>query len=165
MYKNKKMEFIKNLSFETLVSILGLIGFGGVVGAFISHLLQKDREVNMQSRERKIEAYSSLLNYSRGFMGDPALSYEEALKYQQEFLKKFYNDILLFSSEEVIESADKFFNTVSISHTNKDVTTDALFVLTESMRKDIGLKSSKIKERDRFYTVNVEDLKKKRGVN
>ncbi|HBI17101.1 MAG: hypothetical protein UR60_C0021G0021 [Candidatus Moranbacteria bacterium GW2011_GWF2_34_56] len=158
------MEFIKNLSFETLVSILGLVGFGGIIGAFIGHLLQKDREANMQSRVKKIEAYSSLLNYSRGFMGDPTLSYEEALSYQQEFLKKFYNDILLFSSKEVIESVDKFFDTVSISHTNKDIVTDALFTLTESMRKDIGLKSNKIKERDKFYTVNTEDLKKKKGV-
>ena len=92
--------------------------------------------------ERKIQSYSNLIDFSRAFMGDPNFDYDGALHSQQEFIKKFHNDILLNSSADVIKSVDNFFDSVSISYSNKDESTDALFRMIATLRKDLGLNAN-----------------------
>lgn len=147
---------------NNLISVFTLLGVGGVVGAFINHLLQKSREIQNRAIERKIKSYSNLIDGARAFIGDPTLDYETALVAQQEFIKKFHNDILLYASDEVIKSVDRFFGSVSISYSNKDESTDALFNMIAVMRSDLGLSRKDLLERHKVYTVNIEDLKKKK---
>jgi len=154
---------LQSFTTENTISILSLLGIGAIVGAWVNHRFQKNREKTARSIQSKMEAYSSLLNFASGFLGDPNLDYEEALKYQREFIKKFHNDILLFSPSSVIRAADNFFDSVSISYSNKDESTDALFGLIAAMRKDLGNSDlSEVENRYKFYSVNIEDLKKKK---
>ncbi|GEM_PF-2339969 len=152
------------INIETVISILALLGIGGLLGALANHLLQKSRDKESRSITRKIEAYSDLLNFTKGFLGDPNLDYHESLKYQQNFLKKFHNDILLFASSDVIKATDIFLDSVSISHTNKDESTDAIFRLITAMRNDLGLDTGdEVSKRYKMYAVNLDDLRKKKG--
>jgi hypothetical protein len=141
-----------------LISVLS----GGTVAIinFFLVIKQKSREIE---RNQKIKAYSEFLDMARGFLNDPTLNFDESLNSQKNFIKKFYNEIWVSASSDVIKKINGFFETVSITHANENDQTKALNDLILAIRADLGLTTdNKLNGKYKIYTPNKEALNREK---
>jgi len=91
--------------------------------------------------DKKLISYSELINYSRAFMNDPTLTFEERKLMANNFLLKYYNEILPFSSKAVILSVQNFlFNSwTNFVDTQQNNQTKALAQVIAAIRSDLWL--------------------------
>jgi hypothetical protein len=100
---------------QTTISILTLLGIGGILGGYISYLLDKKKEREFKVLEQKEKRYKSCLLYM------DALFEPENIKYLSsrqpdiddaddviEYLKMEYHEMMLYASKEVILSVKAF---------------------------------------------------------
>lgn len=147
------------MEISVLLYLLSSI-IGGVVVKIIDYFLrlrEKRRELKQQFKR---EAYGNFLNKARSFLNDPNMDEEEIINYQKEFIKRYYNEIIVSAPQEVVEAIENFFETVSIAYANKDETTEALEQAITKIRKDLNLSAKDIKFK--AYTPNIKQIKKEK---
>jgi len=92
-----------NINIETILSLLSLLGLGGIIGAYINHLFEVRRETQRRIAERKETQYKIFLEDLIGFWE----GWEDKLK-QKRFMEELYSHAPLYASDEVIKLANSY---------------------------------------------------------
>lgn len=121
------------MNFESIITILSLLGIGSIIGAYINHLLESKRETQRRIAERKESQYKTFLENLIGFFE----GWEDAQK-KEKFMEELYTHAPLYASDEVIRLANQFlrsFNDKNLSHSGKSDVYYRKLVL--AIRKDL----------------------------
>lgn len=97
-----------NFDTQTVISILGLLGIGGVIGAYFNHLLEKKREMELRIVERREDQYKLFLENIIGFF-EGWVNKER----QKNFMEELYTHAPLYASDEVIKLSNKYLEAFS----------------------------------------------------
>ena len=92
-----------NLDVGTVLSILSLLGIGGVVGAYFNHLFERKWEIEKKLVARKEEQYRKFLENLLAFY--EGWSDQDAKK---NFMRELYTHAPLYASDKVIRCANEF---------------------------------------------------------
>ena len=92
-----------NFNIETILSILALLGIGGVIGAYFNHFLERKREMERRIVERKEEQYRNFLENLLAFFE----GWHDKQK-KEKFMIELYTHAPLYASDEVIKLANEF---------------------------------------------------------
>lgn len=94
---------------QIIISVLTLLGLGSVIGAYVTSLLDKKKELEFKLLEQKERRYKSCLLYMNTFFEPKNIKY---LSNRQpdidnahdviEYLKMEYYEMMLYASKEVI---------------------------------------------------------------
>jgi len=102
-------------SIQTIVSVLTLLGLGGILGGYITYLLDKKKEREFKVLEQKEKRYKSCLLYMDAFFEPKNIKYlssrQPDIDNAQdviEYLKMEYHEMMLYASKEVILSVKVF---------------------------------------------------------
>ncbi len=134
---------------DILQSIVIAITSGAVVSIF-NYLLTKDEE----KRQFKMKSYSELLDNTRAFLDDPNLSKEERRKVKKAFLKKYYDEIILFANKDTQKEIEDFIKTGGVSSTNSDGQVEKLKNMIQAIRKDLGNKGN-LSQDFKMYSLDI----------
>ena len=100
---------------QTIISALTLLGVGGIVGGYITYLLDKKKEREFKILEQKEKRYKSCLLYMDAFFEPKNIKYlssrQPDIDNAQdviEYLKMEYHEMMLYASKEVILSVKAF---------------------------------------------------------
>ncbi|HEX5036179.1 MAG TPA: hypothetical protein VFX30_03375 [bacterium] len=108
---------IQNMSnsVQITLSILTLLGIGGVIGGYITYLLDKKKEREFKVLEQKEKRYKSCLLYMDAFFEPKNIKYLSSRhpdinseKDVIEYLKMEYHEMALYASRTVIFSVKTF---------------------------------------------------------
>lgn len=104
-----------NEFFQIIFSALTLLGIGGVVGGYITYLLDKKKEREFKVLEQKEKRYKSCLLYMDAFFEPRNIKYLSSRQPDIdnardiiEYLKMEYHEMILYASKEVILSVKTF---------------------------------------------------------
>ena len=148
--------------YKDLLIPLGSAVIGGGVVAFINYWLGIKGKKEFLKEEAKRKAYGDFLNNAKAFANDPNMSPDDAIQKQKNFIKKYYNEIILSAPKEVIDSIDDFFDSVSISYANDREKIKSFSNMITKMREDLG--SDNIKNDNlKIYTPTAEAIKKEKS--
>ena len=128
-----------NFDVQTVISILGLLGIGGIVGAYISHFLEKKREMELRIVERREDQYKRFLENIIGFF-EGWINKER----QKNFMEELYTHSPLYASDEVIKLANKYLETFSSkkdSNERDEYYKDLVIAIRKELRKLQGEKT------------------------
>jgi hypothetical protein len=143
---------------ETIISVLGLLGIGGIIGgiigSYIQHILSQRRETEKRIQSLNVKHYESTLVFMRIVLNpkaidqfnvkreDPLLSKLDNLNdvrfYARKRLIEFYYSSLLFSPDEVLSVMKEFID---------NPTEDNFIKSANAMRKDLWKKKTKMEFR------------------
>ena len=100
---------------QIIISVLTLLGLGGIVGGYITYLLDKKKEREFKVLEQKEKRYKSCLLYMDAFFEPKNIKYlssrQPDIDNAQdviEYLKMEYHEMMLYASKEVIFSVKAF---------------------------------------------------------
>ena len=100
---------------QTIISTLTLLGLGGILGGYITYLLDKKKEREFKVLEQKEKRYKSCLLYMDAFFEPKNIKYlssrQPDIDNAQdviEYLKMEYHEMILYASKEVIFSVKAF---------------------------------------------------------
>src|SRR3990172_7931911 len=100
---------------QTIISTLTLLGLGGILGGYITYLLDKKKEREFKVLEQKEKRYKSCLLYMDAFFEPKNIKYLSSrqpdidnAKDVIEYLKMEYHEMILYASKEVILSVKAF---------------------------------------------------------
>jgi len=100
---------------QTILSALTLLGLGGILGGYITYLLDKKKEREFKILEQKEKRYKSCLLYMDAFFEPKNIKYlssrQPDIDNAQdviEYLKMEYHEMMLYASKEVILSVKAF---------------------------------------------------------
>jgi len=130
------------MDIQTILPFIGVLGLGGAIGAYIQHLLNKQRETDTKIQNLNVGKYQSDLvfmrcvlkpeNVAQFHINDPNIeklkTTKDVQEYAQEKLCECYYSSLLYSSDEVLVNLKEFVE----NPTEANFTNTAL-----SMRKDL----------------------------
>lgn len=109
-----------NDSVQTIFSALTLIGVGGIVGGYVTYLLDKKKEREFKVLEQKEKRYKSCLLYMDAFFEPKNIKYLSSRQPDIddaqdiiEYLKMEYHEMMLYASKEVINSVKMFIENPS----------------------------------------------------
>lgn len=136
------------MEFQVIISVLSLLGLGGIVGGYIQHLLNQKRETDLRIQDLNEGKYRSTLifmrcvlkpeNVNQFHIEDPHIprsKNEKIKKYVLDKLTEFYYNSLLYASDDVLRKFRQFINEPS----------EYNFMETAiAMRKDLWGKRTKI---------------------
>ncbi|OGZ17850.1 MAG: hypothetical protein A2V72_00735 [Candidatus Nealsonbacteria bacterium RBG_13_37_56] len=94
---------MNNINLEIILSILALLGVGGIIGAYINHLLEVKRETQRRIAERKEDQYKTFLEKLIGFFE----GWEDKNK-QEKFMEELYTHAPLYASDKVIKLSNDY---------------------------------------------------------
>lgn len=97
-----------NFDVQTMISIVSLLGIGGIIGVFITHSLEKKREMELRIVERREDQYKRFLENIIGFF-EGWVNKER----QRNFMEELYTHAPLYASDEVIKLANKYLESFS----------------------------------------------------
>lgn len=143
------------MNFESIITILSLLGIGSVLGAYINHLLEGKRETHRRIAERKESQYKIFLENLIGFFE----GWNDEQK-KEKFMEELYTHAPLYASDEVVRLANEFlrsFNDKDLTHGGTSDTYYRKLVL--AIRKDLKKilsGKSKLQESD----IDVQKLNK-----
>jgi len=152
---------LKNLWTHIDVSLIISI-FSGIFSLFaiyISHQKNKEFENYKRNSDKKIESYTELINLTKPFLNDPALTFKEAKNLSKLFIEKYNNEILPFAPKEIVDEVQGFLFNAGTKFANTDSKTKSLFKIIQAIRKDLGLKRLDLETLE-FHTINEEQLRK-----
>lgn len=126
--------------FQIIFSALTLLGVGGIVGGYITFLLDKKKELEFKQLEQKEKRYKSCLLYMDVYFEPKNIKYLSSRQLDIdnaqdviEYLKAEYHEMLLYASKEVILSVKAFINNPTRENFLKTVL---------SMRQDLWVKKN-----------------------
>ncbi len=100
---------------QTIISALTLLGLGGILGGYITYLLDKKKEREFKVLEQKEKRYKSCLLYMDAFFEPKNIKYLSSrqpdidnVQDVIEYLKMEYHEMMLYASKEVILSVKVF---------------------------------------------------------
>lgn len=100
---------------QIFFSALTLLGIGGIVGGYITYLLDKKKKREFKVLEQKEKRYKSCLLYMDAFFEPKNIKYlssrQPDIDNAQdviEYLKMEYHEMMLYASKEVILSVKAF---------------------------------------------------------
>ena len=100
---------------QIIISVLTLLGLGGIVGGYITYLLDKKKEREFKVLEQKEKRYKSCLLYMDAFFEPKNIKYLSSRQTDIhnaqdviEYLKMEYHEMMLYASKEVIFSVKAF---------------------------------------------------------
>ncbi len=139
-----------NNIFQIVFSALTLLGIGGIVGGYITFLLDKKKELEFRQLEQKEKRYKSCLLYMDVFFEPKNIKYlssrQQDIDNPQdvlEYLKAEYHEMLLYASKNVILSVKEFINTPTRENFLKTVL---------SMRQDLWVKKNDLE----LASINID---------
>jgi hypothetical protein len=113
--------FMSSMDIQTIISALGLLGLGGIIGAFIKNMLDKRRELDFKLNElnenkfRVILIFMSMLlrpENRKHFTTDDTyiqnLDEKEVKRHCSMKIEEYYYHSMLYASDEVILSIKAF---------------------------------------------------------
>ena len=131
---------------QTIFSALTLLGVGGIVGGYITFLLDKKKELEFKRLEQKEKRYKSCLLYMDVFFEPKNIKYlssrQPDIDNAQdviEYLKAEYHEMLVYASKDVILSVKAFIENPNRENFLKTVL---------SMRQDLWVKKNDLKIED-----------------
>jgi hypothetical protein len=126
--------------FQIIFSALTLLGVGGIVGGYITFLLDKKKELEFKQLEQKEKRYKSCLLYMDVYFEPKNIKYlssrQSDIDNAQdviEYLKAEYHEMLLYASKDVILSVKAFIN---------DPTRENFLKTVLNMRQDLWVKKN-----------------------
>jgi len=136
------------MNIQTIISIVGLLGFGGLIGAYFTTIFEKRKVYEIKNHEIKENRYRSTLvwmrillnpdNINQFELNDPYVPRTKDIttvkKYAFAKLKEFYYNSLLYASDDVLQKIKLFCD--APNETN-------YFQTALEMRKDLWGKSGK----------------------
>jgi hypothetical protein len=100
---------------QTIISALTLLGLGGIVGGYITYLLDKKKEREFKVLEQKEKRYKSCLLYMDAFFEPKNIKYlssrQPDIDEPQdviEYLKMEFHEMILYASKDVIFAVKAF---------------------------------------------------------
>jgi hypothetical protein len=135
------------MNLETIISILTLLGFGGIIGAYFTHLFEKRKEIELHFRERKEDQYKKFLENLIGFFEG-----WEKLETKKEFMRELYTHAPLYASSKVIRLANSYIKSFAnkrLSSKERDKLANKLVI---AIRKELGV--------DKKDPLNESDVKR-----
>jgi hypothetical protein len=117
------------MDIQTIVSVLGLLGVGGIIGSYLQHLWNQKRETELRIQSLNENKYRSTLvfmrcvlkpaNVNQFHIDDPNMQIlknkEEVKKYAMIKLTEFYYNSILYASDDVLKKLKQFINKPSES--------------------------------------------------
>lgn len=97
-----------NFDTQTILSILSLLGIGGIIGAYFNHFFEKKREMDLRIVERREDQYKRFLENIIGFF-EGWINKER----QKNFMEELYTHAPLYASDEVIKLSNKYLESFS----------------------------------------------------
>ena len=128
-----------NFDVQTVISILGLLGLGGVIGAYFNHILEKKREMELRIVERREDQYRRFLENIIGFF-EGWIDKER----QKNFMEELYTHAPLYASDEVIKLANKYLEAFSSKNDSRErdkYYRELVIAIREELRKLQGEKT------------------------
>jgi hypothetical protein len=143
------------MDITVILSILGSLGFGGIIGGYLQHLWNKKRDIDIQIQTLNENKYRSTLvfmrcilkptNFQQFDLSDPNFPSKASFKviknYSMNKVLEFYYNSTLYASDDVLKAEREFLNTPTVSN---------FFKTALAMRRDLWKKKSKI-EFDELY--------------
>ena len=133
-----------NIDIQTAISILGLLGIGGIIGAYTNHFLEKKREMELRIVERREDQYKRFLENIIGFFEG-----WENKERQKNFMEELYTHAPLYASDEVIELSNQYLETFSSEKDKSKRDTfykELVIVIRKELRNLQGEKTSLTKK-------------------
>lgn len=100
---------------QIIISVLALLGLGGILGGYITYLLDNKKERESKVIEQKEKRYKSCLLYMDAYFKPENIKYLSSrlpdirsAKDVLEYLKMEYHEMMLYASKEVILSVKVF---------------------------------------------------------
>ncbi|MBE2289600.1 MAG: hypothetical protein IAE95_08605 [Chitinophagaceae bacterium] len=101
--------------FQNIISVLTLIGLGGLLGGYTTYLLDRKKERDFKVLEQKERRYRSCLLYMDAFFEPKNIKYLssrqpdiDGAKDVIEYLKMEYHEMILYASKSVILAVKVF---------------------------------------------------------
>ena len=123
---------------QIIVSVLTLLGVGGIVGGYITYLLDKKKERGFKILEQKEKRYKSCLLYMDAFFEPKNIKYLSSRHTDIEnaediiaYLTMEYHEMILYASEAVI---------LSVKHFIENPKRDNFLKTILTMRRDLSAK-------------------------
>ncbi|HEY60128.1 MAG TPA: hypothetical protein G4N92_05535 [Anaerolineae bacterium] len=135
---------------QTILSILGLLGIGGIVGSYIQYALNQKGDITKEVRILNEDKYRSILVFMRCILDPTAVNQfgfsnkdevnlnkikddtEKIIAYAKSKLKEYYYHSFLYASDNVINEIENFIETPN---------EDNFIKTANAMRKDLWNKS------------------------
>jgi len=102
---------------QIIFSALTLLGVGGIVGGYITFILDKNKEREFKIIEQKEKRYKSCLLYMDAYFEPKNIKYLSSRQPDiennhdiLEYLKMEYHEMILYASTKVIFSVKKFID-------------------------------------------------------
>lgn len=141
-----------NISFQNIISVLTLLGLGGLIGGYVTYLLDRKKERDFKVLEQKERRYRSCLLYMDAYFEPENIKYLSSRQPDIDeakdiiaYLKMEYHEMILYASKSVILSV-KFF----IEHPTRDNFLKTILV----MRKDLSSKNTDLELNEIFFKNN-----------
>ena len=137
---------------QTIISALTLLGLGGILGGYITYLLDKKKEREFKVLEQKEKRYKSCLLYMDAFFEPKNIKYLSSRQPDIddvadiiEYLKMEYHEMILYASKDVIFSVKRFIENPVRDNFLKTILT---------MRQDLSAKRNDLDLNDIILEVN-----------
>jgi flavorubredoxin len=124
--------------FQTIISALALLGLGGIVGGYITYLLDKKKAREFKVLEQKERRYRSCILYMDAFFEPKNIKYLSShhpdineANDVIEYLKMEFFEMTLYASREVIFAVKRFIEQPS---------RESFLTSILAMRRDLGSK-------------------------
>ena len=112
------------MDLKDIISIISLLGIGGILGGWIKHLLERRRETVMRVQNINEGKYRSTLIFMRCLLNPSSINQfeindpnhksiteeEELVRYFKQKLEEFYYNSLLYASDDVLKNIKRFIN-------------------------------------------------------
>lgn len=106
------------MMFNEIISILGLLGIGGITGAFFTSIWERNKTISLQKQSYKEARYKAIILLMYGYLeyddsadfltkNRPDLNSKEKLFLE---LKTEWNNMILYASDEVLLKSHLFLN-------------------------------------------------------
>ncbi|MBI3485958.1 hypothetical protein HY025_03355 [Candidatus Daviesbacteria bacterium] len=134
---------------QLVFSALTLLGVGGIIGAYVSSLLDKKKELEFKLLEQKERRYKSCLLYMDAFFEPKNIKYLSSRQPDIdnahdviEYLKMEYHEMMLYASKVVILSVKVF-----IENPTRENFLQTILCMRQDLwvkKRDLSLKQIKI---------------------